>query len=117
MTFLVYNNLSALGAFSKKIGVTANNIANAETDGFKKSRAVLKEGERNDVQVEIQRDESPGAVVYEDQDGEMVERELSNVDIGEELTHTITILNGYKANLKMVKAQDEMIGTLIDLIT
>lgn len=117
MTFLVYNNLAALRAFSKKMAVSANNVENAETDEFKKSRAHIQEGDRNDVRVEIEQDESPGPVVFEDRDGEMVERELSNSDIGEELTQTITTLNGYKANLKMVKAQDEMIGTLIDLIT
>ena len=108
---------SAILAHERKMSVTSNNIANVNTDGFKKSRAIIEEGERNDVRVEIQRDESPGPVVYESRDGEMVERELSNVDIGEELTQTITTLNGYKANLKMVKVQDEMIGTLIDLFT
>ncbi len=39
MTFSVDNNISALKAFGAKMGVTANNIANVESEAFKKSRA------------------------------------------------------------------------------
>jgi flagellar hook protein FlgE len=38
--------LSALRAFGLKFQVTANNIANVNTDGFKKSRADLKDNQK-----------------------------------------------------------------------
>ncbi|MBP1716385.1 MAG: Flagella basal body rod protein [Deltaproteobacteria bacterium] len=43
MTFALNAALSALGTHEKKLDVTANNIANLNTEGFKKSRAVLQE--------------------------------------------------------------------------
>jgi flagellar hook protein FlgE len=38
------SGISALSAFSAKMNVTANNVANVDSDGFKKSRTTLKEG-------------------------------------------------------------------------
>ena len=35
--------LTALSAFEEKVSIIANNINNLNTDGFKKSRAVMEE--------------------------------------------------------------------------
>lgn len=37
----VYNNISALFAFGAKMGVNANNLANVNTDAFKKAGQTL----------------------------------------------------------------------------
>lgn len=43
-------------------------------------------------------------------------KEGSNVGLlAREITSTIPTQRGYEANLKMVKTQDEMLGTVIDM--
>ena len=116
MIFSVGNSLSALYAFGKKMGVIANNVANSASEGFKKSRAVLEEGPGGAVKVEINRVDSPGDTVYEENgDGQLVGKELSNVDLTEEIPQTIIAQRGYEANLKMIETQDEMLGSLLDI--
>ncbi|MBW1863067.1 MAG: hypothetical protein JRJ02_11945 [Deltaproteobacteria bacterium] len=112
----VNNGLSALRAFGEKMAVTSNNVANVNTEEFKKSRAILKEGSNGDVQVEIERVNTPGPTIVEINDGKMTEKELSNVDLAEEITQTMLAQRGYEANLTTIKTLDEMLGTLVDII-
>ena len=43
-------------------------------------------------------------------------RELSNVELAEELPEMIMVRHGYSANLEAVKAQDDMLGTVLDIV-
>jgi flagellar basal-body rod protein FlgC len=107
---------SALQAFSQQLGLTAGNIANVNTDGFKKSRAVFQEGPNGGVEAREQRIESPGDPLgFSETDG-AAPRESSNVALEEELPELITTVYGFRANLKTVKAQDEMLGHLLDTV-
>jgi flagellar hook protein FlgE len=110
------STVSALSAFGKKMAVTANNVANVESEEFKKSRAVMTEGPQQTVAVEINKVDTPGAIVSEIENGELTERELSNVDLAEEIPQTIIAQRGYEANLKTMQTQDEMMESLIDII-
>lgn len=112
----IQNNLSALNAFDKKMQVTANNVANVNTDEFKKSRAVLSEGENGGVKVDVHKVDTPGYPTERIQNDELVATETSNVDIAEEFGESIVTQNAYNANLKMVKTQDEMLGSLLDIL-
>ena len=116
MIFSVNNSVSALRAFEQKMQVIADNVANVNTEGFKKSRAILKEGPVGDVQVDIERIDTPGRPEFETRDGRIIERELSNVDLVEEIPQTIPTQRGYEANLTILKTKDEMLGSLIDLM-
>jgi flagellar basal-body rod protein FlgC len=112
----VSSNLSALRAYGTKMGVHADNVANVNTDGYKKNRALLKEGPNQSVGVDIQKMDTPGAV-YERYEGhESVEKETSNVDLAEEFTGMMTTQHAYSANLKVVKTQDEILGSLLDIM-
>ena len=111
----ISSTISALQAFGKKMSVTANNVANVQSDEFKKSRAVLQEGERNEVKVEINKIETPGPIITEIEDDEMVEKELSNVDLAEEIPQTIIAQRNYEANIKTAQALDETLKTIIDI--
>jgi flagellar basal-body rod protein FlgC len=115
MILSVSSTLSALRAFGAKMGVNANNVANADTEGYKKRRAVLQEGSNNDVQVDIEQVNTPGPAVAEEKDGQITEKEMSNVDLAEELTQTILNQRGLEVNLTTLKTQDEMIGSVIDM--
>lgn len=116
MIFSVSSSLTALKAYGIKMGVHADNVANAQTEEYKKSRAVFKEGLRNDIQVEVEQVNTPGPTVVEIKDGERTERELSNVDLAEELPQTILAQRGFQVNLTTLKALDEMLGSIIDII-
>jgi flagellar hook protein FlgE len=116
MTFSIRSTLSAIKAFGEKMGVTANNIANVETEEFKKSRATLVEGPKKNVEVEITQQDIPGPVVVEVTDGQLTERELSNVDLAEEIPQTMIAQKGYEANIATLRTQDEMLKSIIDII-
>ena len=108
-------SVSGVKAFEKKLEVTANNVANVNTDAFKKQRAHLSEGDNGGVKVEISQVETPGFPEESVINGEIVETESSNVDLAEELTEMIPTQAGYDANLKVVQTKDEMLGSLLDI--
>ena len=110
------STVSALRAFVTKLGVTADNIANVHTDGFKKNRATLCEDQNGSVRVEISRDENPGFRYDVVQNGEVLEKETSNVDLTEEIPDLMITKRAYQANLKTLETQDEMLGSLLDTI-
>jgi flagellar basal-body rod protein FlgC len=109
------SSISALIAFGKKMAVTANNVANLQSEGFKKSRALLEEGSHGGVAAQIESVNTPGVVMTEEDEQGTVERELSNVDLEKEIPETILTQRGYQANLKTIETQDEMLGSLLDI--
>ncbi len=109
--------VSALTAFSKKMRVTANNVANVNSDGFKKSRTTLEEGPSGDgVRARVNVVNTPGYMKQVEKDGVLQEVETSNVDLAEEIPGLIATQAGYKANLATIRTLDEMIGSLLDTI-
>lgn len=116
MISAVSSAASAINAFEKKMGVISNNVVNSQSDGFKKSRADLEEGEDGGVKVDITQLNDPGPIVTVQEDGATVQKEMSNVDLAAEIPQTIVAETGYDANLKMLKTQDEMLGTLLDTV-
>ena len=113
----VNNNITALTALNKRMGVTADNIANANTAGFKKSRTVFSEGPNGDVKVTINNINTPGLPNPDAEDDPSLAAELSNVDLTEEIPSMIPTQRSYDANLIAIKTQDEMIGTLVDIMS
>ena len=112
----VRSSLSAVKAFGEKMGVIANNVANIETEEFKKSRAILKEGPESDVIVEITRVVSPGPLITEANNDQITKKELSNVDLAEEIPQTIPTQTGYEANLTAIKTHNEMLESVLDTV-
>ena len=110
------STVSALKAFVTKLGVSADNIANVNTDGFKRNRAILHEGHNGGVRVEISRDNRPGFRYDVVENDEKVEKEASNVDLTEEIPNLMITKRAYQANLKTLETQDEMLGSLLNTI-
>ena len=108
------SSISALIAFGKKVAVTANNVANLQSEGFKKSRTLLEERSQGGVAAEIETVNTPGVVITEEDAQGTVKRELSNVDLEKEIPETILAEKSYQANLKTIKTEDEMLGYLLD---
>jgi len=106
--------LSALRALFTKLDVTADNIANAGTAGFKKSRADLQEAPSGGVKVSIGTVDTPGSPLPP-ADGEREYRESSNVSLEEEMVNLILTQYAFSANLKTLQAGDEMRRNLLDI--
>ena len=116
MIFSIQSTLSAIRAFGEKLGVAANNIANVETEEFKKREATLVEGPKKNLEVEISQPDIIGPVVVDAADGQLKVKEMSNVDLAEEIPQTIIAQRGYEANLATLRTQDEMLKSIIDII-
>ena len=112
----VNSAISALQAYRTKLGGTAENIANVNTDEFKKSRATLKEGVNGDVQVDIKRVNTPGRPYQKREGDQLIEKEGSNVNLEEEVPEMMVIQRTYEANLKVLQTQDRMLGTLMEIM-
>ena len=112
----VNSSVSALNAYKTKMEVTAHNVANVNSEAFKKSKATLKEGTNGEVQVEIDRVDTPGHRYQEIQGDRLVEKESSNVNLEDEIPSMIVTRNAYEANLKTLQTHNEMLGSLLDII-
>ncbi len=111
----VNSTISALQAYKTRLGVTADNIANVNTAEFKKSRVSLKEGINGDVQVDINRVNTPGHRYQELEGDQLIEKEGSNLSLEEEIPEILVTRRTYEANLKVLQTQNKMLGTLLDI--
>ena len=109
--------LSALDGFRKKMDVTADNIANVNTDGFKKKRLTFQEEDQGGVQPVVEQVNTPGVIKEAIRNGQVTEVESSNVDLTEELPEMIITRSAYSANLKTLKTKDDMTGTVLDILS
>lgn len=108
--------LSALDAFFRRVSATSHNLANLETDGFKKVRADLVEGAAGGVEVRPHEIDTPGDVVAESGAQGVEYKESSNVNLAEEMVCLLTALRSYQANLKSLEVQTEMDDALLDIV-
>ncbi len=90
--------LSALSAYEKKLGVTANNIANLNTEKFRPSEANIHDNAGQGVYVTISQTDTP------------------EVDLAREMVSLMTAKQGIEANLKTLKTADEINRSILDII-
>lgn len=88
---------SALRAFSTSQQITANNVANLNTDGFKASRSTFQENGK-----------AGGVTASASSTGD-------SVDISREAVNLISNSQGFKANMNVLKAADEMSKQLLNI--
>lgn len=112
----ISNSLTAVQAFQTKQNTTAHNVANVNTDGYKKTEAFLEGGGNDSVRVRTEKVDTQGPMVSEEtgRGSEMVEK--SNVELSEELPESMMNKRHFQANVKMVEQADEMTGTLLDIV-
>jgi flagellar hook protein FlgE len=89
--------LSAIAAYGTGLNVTANNIANMNSERFKPPRAIMNEDVNGGVKVTIS----------QSQDAE--------VDIAKEMVDMTVEKTAIKANIKTLQTSDEMLKNLIDI--
>lgn len=119
-------SISALQAFSLSQEITANNVANINTNEFKSSRLDLEDGPNGQgVRPETitQSTEHGGWVqeiqVHEDENGQMVQTteyvESSNTDLARESVQMIVDTRAFQANVNVIRNWEEMTGSIMDI--
>jgi flagellar basal body rod protein FlgG len=88
---------TALTAFGVRQGVTGNNVANLDSNGFKASSAVMQESKNGGVNAGI----TQGS---------------DSVEISREAVNMLDTVNGNKANLKTLHVADEMTKELLNIM-
>jgi flagellar basal body rod protein FlgG len=120
-------SFQALRSLSVSQAVTANNLANAQTNGFKASRVTLESGPDGEgVRVqEVRQNPRDGHPVVEEQlmeregtsPAHVTERgESSNTDLSGEMVRMILDERMFEANAVTARAIEETSGHILDLL-
>jgi len=96
-------NVSSLMAHQGFANANANNVANVNTDGFVPTRTTLNEGS--------------GGVTANFQPATDNGSNLSQTDLSRELTDQVIVQNGHEVQGTAIRTQDEMLGSLLDILT
>ncbi len=107
--------LSGLHAFGTKIQSNSHNIANSNTDGFKRTQVNLESAVPHGVKTQIEQINTSAPKVFTEKSGELTTVEPSNVDLGKELPEMYINSQMYKANLKTIQTVDNMLGSLLKI--
>lgn len=118
-------SLSALDAYALSQQVTANNVANMNTEGFNASRVTMEDvANQGGVRVQEVRETSDAPPLVPSQrllevQGQVVQEQAyvegSNTDVAREMVNLTVNQRAYEANAAVIRAQDELIGTVLDI--
>ena len=109
----IVTSLSGMLNAIRRTNITANNIANLATPGFKAARADNVELEGGGVRIgTLTHDDSPGPPLLDPAPGGPTEG--SNVDLTTETVNLLLNKRQFEANLNALRAQDEALGHLLD---
>ena len=108
--------LSGMLGAGRMLGASAHNIANAQTEGFKRIKALPEESSAGGVRVSLEQDQTAGPSFFTPDEDGLTLREGSNVDLTEELTNTLQATHLFEANVASFKAQHKTLGFLLDII-
>ncbi|MCD6292922.1 MAG: hypothetical protein J7M09_05640 [Deltaproteobacteria bacterium] len=110
-------SLNAIQSHFTKLQTSAENIANLNTDGYKVKRVVITQDPTGNPTATISSDTKSGPSRMElNQQGELVEIEMSNVDLATEYIKTMESTQAIKANLKVAQTADELLGEIINTL-
>ena len=104
--------ISALYAFGSKLSNVAGNVANVNTDGYKKTVSTITEGKGGLPEVNLMQSDTPGALVLD----EGLFKETSNVDLAQEFPQMMISQRGYEANIKSLEIQMETEKSVLDIL-
>lgn len=93
------SSLSGIQAASMRLDVAAHNIANAQTPDFRR---------------EVAQQQTVGTGLGQEQPGVVVTIGKSS-EIGADLVQQMQASYSFKANLRSIRTQDELMGSLLDI--
>jgi len=97
MTSLPSIALSGRSAAALRLDVSAHNVANAETQDFRRQFVQQESQPTGGVASQVARAPEPG------------------VDLAREMVDQMSASYAFKANLRVIRTNDEMLGSLLDL--
>jgi len=106
--------ISGLQAASLKLRVSANNVANANTDGYQRQQVTTQAGTYG-VEVKVEKVSKVESTNSVQASGELRPDAPSNVDVAEELLEMKAAQNLFEANLKTLNTNDNMLGRILDI--
>jgi len=113
----IYSSLSGLAAAQTKITTAAHNTANANTDGFKKHRALHQDVQpQGGVTTTIEQVDTPGPVFLRETESGLIGVEHSNVDLGEEAVNLLLGKRIFEANARALEIQTKTLGSVLDIL-
>jgi flagellar hook protein FlgE len=89
--------LSGLNAAMLRLDAAGNNIANSQTPGYRRQSVVQTEDAGGGVSTSVERTVEPGE------------------NLAQDIVDQMSASYSFKANLRVVKTQDEMLGALLDV--
>lgn len=98
----ISNNISSMQTSQTLLNTTANNVANVNTDGFV-------------PQDTIATNSSSGSVIPQTRTADNTGLEKSQTDLTKEIPNEIVAQRSTEANAVTIKAQDDVMGTLLDI--
>ena len=110
--------ISGLSSNATRAAVAANNIANANTSGFKASRVTVESSGSGRQETHITESTEPGSFIPRSNglpEGSELE-ETSNVDLAEEFVQLQISEHGYSASAAVIRTQGEMLGTILNIL-
>ncbi len=121
--YMVYDNLSALNAFSNGMAVSAHNIANINTSNFTSWEYHYGAGPGSTVQLQI----NPSSIRTDNADAlnplpptftesQNLGLVNNNVDLAREFTGQITTEHAFAANAVAIRTQEEMSDSLYNQV-
>lgn len=97
----ISNNVASILAHKTMLNTSANNIANINTDGFiPKDTNIINTA--NSVSGSTREADDTNSI-------------KSQTNLSKEIPELIITKNGVEINANVIKAQDEMLGTLLDI--
>ena len=107
------NALSGLQAATAKMQVTANNVANARTDGYQTQRVDIVE-RPGSVEGRAPADAARPPPAAAPTEAAPLSRAPSDVDLAQEMVKMTANESFYLANVRALEAAHGMLGTLLD---
>lgn len=92
--------LSGLNAASTRLNVSAHNIANAQTPGFRRQQVVQSSQAEGGVAVALDSAASP--------------EQAPMASLAEDIVEQMSAAYAFKANLKVIQTQQDMLGLWLD---
>ncbi|GJL57650.1 MAG: hypothetical protein NPIRA03_05070 [Nitrospirales bacterium] len=106
---------SGIQAGGRMLNVGGHNIANAQTESFKRTRALPEESPAGaGVRITLQTDERPSSPLLSSEHS-FNPQEGSNVDLGEELISHLQAVNLIEANMASMRIQEKFLGSILDI--
>ncbi len=113
MSLSFNSSISGIRAATVMLNTSSNNIANSNTDGYKKQHANLRSDQGSGVIVDITESTEAGPL-YKNERGDTVE--ASNVNYIEEVVTQIQARHLFSANVAVLKHTNEVQESIMDII-